>query len=160
MKQVIIRSFDPITDLDFFEKMYNDFETMYFIPLKKEIWTKDELVQRFTNQLPNKRLFVVEDVNSNQIIGEAGIYDYLSEPNQFELGYILYRSFWNMGYGKALCNYLIHKVFNEYNGEKVICRVDDTNLGSKLVSEANNMVVEKTEKLENDILLLVYSIDK
>lgn len=158
--KITIRNFDAKRDIDFLEKMYNDKDTMYFIPIKKELWTKEEVISRFTLSPPSKRLFVVVETMSNTVIGEAGIYDYENEQEVYELGYILYKDYWNKGYGKALCKLLIDKVFTEFNAKRVVCRVDKKNIGSIKTSEYNGMLLQKSEIAKNNIHLLTYTLDK
>ena len=158
--KITIRSFDIQKDVDFFEKMYNDNDSMRFIPLKKELWTKEELINRFATSPPNKRLFVVVDTIANTVIGEAGIYDYENESEVYELGYILHKDYWKKGFGKALCKFLIEKVFTEYKGKRVVCRIDAKNIGSIKTSEYNKMILQKSEIVKDNIHLLTYIIDR
>lgn len=159
MKNIRLRDFNSNEDIVFFENLYNKEENMRFIPFKKGTITKEDVMDRFSPK-SDRKLFVVTDIVTSSIIGEAGIYNYESFENEYELGYIMDCKYWNKGLGKEICATLIRKVFNELNGVKVICRMYQENVASIKVSEANNMILEREDVLDNGRTRLTYVLQK
>lgn len=159
MKNILLRDFNLTEDMVFFENLYNKEENMRFIPFKKRTITKEDIIDRFSPK-SDRKLFVITDIVTSSIIGEAGIYNYESFENEYELGYIMDCNYWNKGLGKEICATLIHKVFNELNGVKVVCRMYQENVASIKVSEANNMILEREDVLDNGRTRLTYVIEK
>jgi len=71
------------------------------------------------------------------IIGTAMIFNFDKEAKHAEIGYVLHKSYWRMGYGTESVALMSDFAFKSLNLHKLNARVVDANIGSARVLENN-----------------------
>ena len=80
--------------------------------------------------------FAVILKNSNKLIGSC---DLNIRGNEAEIGWILHRDYWKLGYGAELGNILLMFGFDELNLHRIFARCDAENIGSSRLMEKIGM---------------------
>jgi ribosomal-protein-alanine N-acetyltransferase len=121
-------------DFDSFKNMVSDVETMRYIT--GLAWTEAESRIQFDAMLAfnalEENLGFFKVVNQkNEFIGNCSLEYYKYDSAILEIGYVLKREFWRMGYGSAILQQLVHKAKNSYPSTEVIAIIDPENQASK-----------------------------
>lgn len=124
-------------------RIYNRKENMQYVSDGNYRWAKEELVakyRKFSQHIKDGYgIFAVESKDTNQIIGEAGLFNSFDDLSVLELGYIIDFAFWQQGYGTEICQGLIDYAFSTLKTERLIARMYAANQASVLVSEKCGM---------------------
>jgi len=130
-------------DLDFLLEIYSRKENMKYISDGRYKWTKEQLAEKYAKCNKNYEsgigVFAVCLIDSNTVIGEAGLFDSFDDTDKLESGYILDAVYWRQGFGKEICNGLIQYCFNNLRISTVISRMYAENEGSVILSERCGM---------------------
>ena len=125
-------------------RIYNSSKNMQFISDGKCKWSKDEIINKYEKINKNYALgfgiFVIKKKKTNEIVGEAGLFNSFSEASKLELGYIIDNKHWLKGYGKETCAGLIDYAFNTLNVTVLIARMYAKNVSSVVLSEKCGMI--------------------
>lgn len=144
-------------------EIYRDDEVMRFIPNSKRLWTRENLLVKYEKANVNYDLcfgiFAVICKDNKQLIGEAGLFDSFSNPNQLELGYILKSDYWRKGFGTEICKGLIHYGFSKLNLQKMVARMYQENLASVQLSRKCGMTKVKEGRDRNGDFFVQYEIN-
>jgi [ribosomal protein S5]-alanine N-acetyltransferase len=124
-------------------KVYNKKENMRYVSNGSYRWTFEQLAEKYerlnNNYVSGFGVFVVEEKNSGEIIGEAGLFDSFGIQSKLELGYIIDSKHWANGYGYEICMGLINYCFNDLRINSVIARMFSKNIASVKLSEKCGM---------------------
>lgn len=137
IRKVIAKDFDAI------HAIYTSPENMKYVSSGRYDWTKEEIIKKYEENNRNYDrgfgLFVVEHIESGEVIGEAGIFNSFQDTSVLELGYIIDRQWWGREFGTQICCALINYCFNYLGVKKVVARMYADNTGSVKVSEKSGM---------------------
>lgn len=162
-KRLKIRAFNQ-DDLQAMLLIYNDKNTMRYIPNANHSWNKYELEKKYLHHSAHYPygygLFVIEEKQSGQVIGEAGLFNSFDNVNNLELGYIIDRQFWRQGFGFEVCTALVNHAFTKLQCTQVRARMYDTNLASIYLAQKCKMQLEKIETADNGQCVRQYVIKK
>ncbi|WP_430615543.1 GNAT family N-acetyltransferase [Flavobacterium sp. JP2137] len=144
--------------------MYNDAQTMKYIPNNLVRWTEADLMEKWAAHVKNNGtgmgIYALIQRETGDFIGQAGVYNSFDNPKDLEIGYILGSRFWNEGYGTEICRGLINYCFCQLDAQHVSSRMYAHNIGSVRVSEKSSMqLVEKT-KMDDERYRLTYRITR
>ncbi|SJN41828.1 hypothetical protein FM120_13345 [Sphingobacterium faecium PCAi_F2.5] len=67
----------------------------------------------------------------NEFIGNCSLESYKYDAAILEIGYVLKREFWRMGYGTAILQQLVYKANNSYPNMDMIAIIDSENEASR-----------------------------
>jgi ribosomal-protein-alanine N-acetyltransferase len=140
--RLIIRDIQA-EDMDFLLEIYRRQENMKFISDGRCEWSKEQLTEKYekcnVNYASGFGIFTVCLIETNTVIGEAGLFDSFDDTDKLESGYILDAVYWRQGFGKEICNGLIQYCFNNLRISTVISRMYAENVGSVILSERCGM---------------------
>lgn len=75
-------------------------------------------------------------VNQNHVfIGNCSLERYTYDPAILEIGYVLKKEFWRMGYGSAICQNLLAEANRLYPELEVIAIIDPEHIASRALLE-------------------------
>jgi len=126
------------SDFDLFKTMVSDDETMKYIAGNG--WTESQARAHFDSMLEinckEEGLGFYKVVNQeNEFIGNCSLERYKYDPEILEIGYVLKKEFWRIGYGSAICQEILAKVNHLYPELEVIAIINPDNLASKILLE-------------------------
>ncbi|MCW3787414.1 GNAT family N-acetyltransferase [Plebeiibacterium sediminum] len=149
-------------DIGILLKIYNKEENMRYISSGRYDWSYAELEEKYTQINVNHKMgigiFTVELKETNEIIGEAGLFNSFDIPNILELGYIIDVLYWNKGFGKEILNGLIDYAFHSLKTKTLIARMYANNIASVKLSETCGMTKIKEELANNNHKVFVYEL--
>ncbi|QQD12631.1 GNAT family N-acetyltransferase [Sphingobacterium sp. UDSM-2020] len=130
-------------DFNYFKRLVSDLETMRYITGIE--WKEIEARLQFDAMLEinavEESLGFFKVVNQkNEFIGNCSLECYKYDAAILEIGYVLKREFWRMGYGSAILQRLVHKANNSFPGMDVIAIIDPENQASRKLLEKNGFV--------------------
>ena len=145
--KVLILAKAKMSDL---EDIYNNFwsqkETsryMLWTPLNSIEEAKERLIKVINYQKNNMAYFVYEK-KSGKAIGIAGMEEI--EPHVYEdAGIGFGKDYVGKGYGKQILKAFIDYIFNNLNGEKILCSCDRRNIRSAKMQLACGLKYSHTE---------------
>ena len=109
--------------------------------------------------------WVIEEVETNKVIGTCGFLNYEKEHHRIELGYDLNPKYWGKGIMKEAVSYIIHFAFMTMNMNKIEAKVEPENQASIKLLEKLNFYKEgvlRQHEFENGkfVDLAIFSILK
>ncbi len=135
---------------------------MQYIPHARSIWSRHDLENKFRSHSihypKGYGLFVIEELSTRQLIGEAGLFNTMNDECVLELGYILDHHFWGKGYGTEVCRALINHSFYQLNVKQVIARMYKANKASARLAEKCGMHLDMIEANGEGNCVLQYII--
>ncbi|MCT4647336.1 MAG: GNAT family N-acetyltransferase [Carboxylicivirga sp.] len=149
--------------IDHLLRIYNSDENMRFVSNGKSCWTKRELIDKYDKV--NKHydsgygIFTIQIKDTNEIIGEAGLFNSFNNLKKLELGYIIDHKFWQLGFGKETCFGLIKYAFNCLNAKTLIARMYAENTNSIKLVEKCGMVKTDSGLTEYGKEFFTYKIE-
>lgn len=131
------------SDFDKLLRIHNRKENMLYVSDGNYYWSKEQLIAKYQkfNKHADKGfgIFAVELKSTQQIIGEAGLFNSFDDASVLELGYIIDSAFWQQGFGTEICQGLIDYALGTPKTERLIARMYAANQASVLVSEKCGM---------------------
>ena len=97
-------------------EIYNVADNMKFILTGKSNWTLDELKNKWEiekyNSIKKTGFKIVKLKSNNNVIGECGLLK-TNKPitEELEIGYMIDKKYWGMGYCKEMLNELVNYAF-------------------------------------------------
>ncbi|WP_068475126.1 GNAT family N-acetyltransferase [Saccharicrinis aurantiacus] len=124
-------------------QIYNKQINMRYVSDGKCNWTLDELKQKYHRFNADKSfgigLWLVVLLDTDEIIGEVGLFNSFDTYKKLELGYIVDEAFWRRGYAYEICEALIHYSFSKLNIESLAARMYADNVASVKLAEKCGM---------------------
>jgi len=158
---LLIREFH-LDDLDKLLIIYNDEINMRYIPNASHNWSMEDLEKKYRKYAANYSkgygLYVIEELKTGHIMGEAGLFNTMNDENCLELGYIIDHRYCGEGYGTEVCMALINYCFQHLQRQQVIARMYKQNGASVRLAEKCGMQLESMEEVANGIQVLQYTI--
>jgi len=152
------------SDFDELLRIYNRKENMQYVSDGNYHWTKEQLIAKYRKFKKNAPegygIFTIELKDTNQIIGEAGLFNSFDNLSVPELGYIIDSAYWRQGFGTEICQGLIDYAFSTLKTEQLIARMYTANQASVLVSEKCGMKKVKNGFTPNGHEFLEYVISR
>ncbi len=144
--RLLIREF-TMADADDLHEILGDAETMLNLEPAYDFEKTKAFLQDFCI---GRRGAVAAENQSGKLIGYILCNEV--DPGEYELGWIIHRSFWRQGYAYEACKAVIDYVFRELNAHKVFAETIDgvksvglmQKLGMKLES------VQRSQTKDND----------
>ncbi len=144
------------TDLNNYHKWRSDEEIMRYSLLPRSLSLDDSFVYlaydvKSAIRTDRKYFFLAIVLKPNDIyIGDAGfILDKVNENGGVvEIGYFVYKEYWNKGYGTEATILIIDYIFENFNVHKIIANCDARNLSSEKVMIKAGMIKEGYFKKE------------
>lgn len=136
--------------------------------LYKEIGLNNNML-KFTGWNPYKNLIesrkIVEDkikdsyswiIDCNGVsVGSIGAYDYNADDKSIEIGYSIFESFWNKGFGKEALKLACEILFKDNGIDLIRAWAVEENIGSIRILEACGFIkkdiVDSTFEISNNI---------
>ncbi|MFA8433337.1 MAG: GNAT family N-acetyltransferase [Marinifilaceae bacterium] len=158
-KRLFIRELeekDPVELL----KIYNCQENMQYVSSGKWHWSKEELDEKLRKHTLNYPkgygIFMVEEKESGKLIGEVGLFNSFNSERELEIGYILDRKYWGLGFGSELINGLIEYGIDILRLHRIMARMYAQNLASARVCEKCGMRLVEKGVSESGVSYLEY----
>ena len=122
-------------------QVYSKQKNMQHISSGKYHWTLDELSRKYASLQKTEGfgIFAIYLKETDEIIGEAGLFNSFNSRRKAELGYIIDEAYWKKGLGTELCLLLINYCLTSTNFSILIARMYADNTGSINVSEKCGM---------------------
>ncbi|HZL12003.1 MAG TPA: GNAT family N-acetyltransferase [Prolixibacteraceae bacterium] len=141
-ERLLIRDIET-ADLSSLLQVYSKKENMEYVSNGNYKWTFEQLSEKYNKLNKNYSsgfgIFVVEEKDSSEIIGEAGLFDSFGKQSKLELGYIIDSKHWGKGYGYEISLGLINYCFHKLKTKSVIARMYSKNVASVRLSEKCGM---------------------
>jgi len=154
------------SDFELFKTMVSDDETMKYIAGSG--WTESQARVHFDSMLEvnckEEGLGFYKVVNQeNEFIGNCSLERYKYDPEILEIGYVLKKEFWRMGYGSAMCQEILAKASRLYPALEVIAIINPDNLASKILLEKHGFELYfrglEDDQLSEKFILKRLSVD-
>lgn len=162
-ERLVVREVKP-EDIGELLGVYSKPENMCFVSSGKYNWTKEELCEKYVEINKDYEfgfgIFVVEQKESEKIIGEGALFNSFKDHKKLELGYIIDSLYWKNGFGKEICKGLIDYAFVKLEVRVLIARMYAANNSSVRLSEKCGMTRIEEGIAENGERFFVYEIKK
>lgn len=114
--------------------------------------TRDYIEEMIRREAAGTHLYASIVLKStNKIIGTAMIFNFDSNANHAEIGYVFDKDFWGKGYGTETVELMNDFSFQVLNLHKLYANVIDANIGSARVLQKNGYELEGRLK-DNDFI--------
>lgn len=158
---LLIREFQP-DDLKDLLIIYNNEINMRYIPNASRNWSVEDLEKKYQKHSKNYPkgygLYVIEELKSGYVLGEAGLFNTMHDEHCLELGYIIDHRHCGKGYGTEVCMALIHYCFQQLHMQQIKARMYKVNVASIRLAEKCGMHLELREEIGNGLQVLQYTI--
>jgi RimJ/RimL family protein N-acetyltransferase len=160
-ERLLLRPFQE-DDLDLYARMVGDAAVMRFIGDghthdREEAWKG--IAQMLGHwQLRGYGLWALEERESGQLVGRAGLYNPEGWPG-LEVGWLLARSYWGRGYATEAGRASLDYVWRELGADRVISLIYPENTASIRVAERLGETFERTIT-RDDKPVSIYGIDR
>jgi RimJ/RimL family protein N-acetyltransferase len=149
-ERLILRPFKN-SDAQSFEAIYGDPQTMTF--MLGGVKSKDETAASIGRKIRHREeygigLWCMIDKASDSVIGQCGL-AWLEEINDIQIGYLVARKFWNMGYATEAVRASLKFGFTALKMCRVSAIVHPENIGSRRVLVKSGMDFAKDSTLWN-----------
>lgn len=144
-ERLLLRELEP-TDLDFVAEMLADPEVMRYYP---KTHTRSEAKEWLDRQLSRYArdghgLWLAQQRESLAPVGQVGLMlQRVEGAPQFEIGYLLHRRYWGIGYATEAGLGVRRHAFEERGLKRVISLVRPVNLPSQAVARRLGMAPER-----------------
>ncbi len=151
-------------DYSFFYSLYNNEINMKYISSGKYCWTENEINNKLLEHIQLNRkgygIFALQELNTNSLIGEVGLFDSFKNEKSLELGYIIDSKFWNQGFGYEACKLLIEYAFDKLNVNNLVARMYKENIASIRIVEKCNLKIKNSNYSETGKEYFTYEIKR
>jgi ribosomal-protein-alanine N-acetyltransferase len=133
-------------DITYLHPLESDPEVKrYFPDGARERAKTEDMIRRFIANYEQRKLpcFLMFDLESDEFIGRAGFG--LAESGETEVGYVLHKKFWGMGYASEAVTALLEYAKKHIDVDYIIAYADVPNIGSTRVMEKCGMTYYKTD---------------
>ncbi len=112
-----------------YTKWFNDFEILKNLLFSYGIYAKENEMAYIESAIKeSKPVFDIIDIQTNNLIGNVGLFDINNIDRKAELGIIIgEKDYWNKGYGTEAINLILDYGFNLLNMNNIMLRVYDYN---------------------------------
>lgn len=145
-------SLNDIEDIHFYA---SDEDVKRFIgwSLMKDLSeTKKHIETMMAREINGTHLYASVALKSNhKVIGTVMLFNFDTEANNAEVGYVFSKDYWNQGYGTESMSLINNFGFNSLKLHKLIARVTDANIGSSRILEKTGYTLEGNLKDHNFI---------
>jgi ribosomal-protein-alanine N-acetyltransferase len=162
-KRLLLREF-LAEDLPVLHVILSDPITMSFWPEPFSLERTEEWIQRSIASYAKNRFgrWAVKLKKNGRIIGDVGIM--LAEIDghaERDLGYIVYKDFWNNGYATEAALACVEYAFNSLGIKRLVAIMSHDNIASARVAEKTGMKRKKEflYKKNRDVLTYLYAIE-
>ncbi|HEY9802954.1 MAG TPA: GNAT family N-acetyltransferase [Leptolyngbyaceae cyanobacterium] len=130
-------------DFDDLFRLYSDTEVMKYLSPRSREQTEASLRKHIQHwQEHNLGMWAVVDKQSGKMIGRCGL-GFLDNTPEVELGYVLDKSYWNMGLGTEASIATLNYGFLTINLERIVAIANPANIASRRVIEKVGMKYQK-----------------
>ncbi len=156
----------PITkkDLPALLSIHCKKENMQFVSDGKYHWTIQDLEDKYFNTPSSSSklplYFVVCLKESDEVIGEAALFNYNNDLCNIELGYIIDYKHQNRGLGYELCNVLINYCFLHLNAAIITARMYAENKPSVSLAKKCGMSILQIFNAPNGNKAFIFQLKK
>ncbi|BCL33668.1 GNAT family N-acetyltransferase [Nostoc sp. MS1] len=132
--------------LDDFEdlfRLYSDVEVMKYLSPRSREQTQASLIKHIQQwQEHNLGMWAVVHKQSSKLIGRCGL-GFLDNTHEVELGYVLDKSYWNLGLGTEASIATLNYGFLTIKLKRIVAIANPQNIASRRVIEKVGMKYEK-----------------
>ncbi|MEW8956996.1 GNAT family N-acetyltransferase [Clostridium sp.] len=127
-------------------KLTNDEEVMryYGMGAYNNIDEAEEEIKWFLNLSEEDKgvRWVIADRDSNNYVGDVGIFNLSKNHNRIEIGFKLNKEYWNKGIMRECIKRVLEFGFNEKRYNRIEALVDKRNIGCKKTLESNGFKLD------------------
>lgn len=132
-----------LDDLDDLFSLYSDAEVMKYLSPRNREQTEASLLKHIQHwQAHNLGMWAVVHKQSGKMIGRCGL-GFLDNTPEVELGYVLDKSYWNMGLGTEASIATLNYGFLTIKLERIVAIARPENIASRRVIEKVGMKYQK-----------------
>ncbi|WP_414754979.1 GNAT family N-acetyltransferase [Anabaena sp. CCY 9910] len=132
-----------LDDLDNLFRLYSDTEVMKYLSPRSREQTEASLRKHIQHwQAHNLGMWAVVHKQSGKMIGRCGL-GFLDNTPEVELGYVLDKSYWNMGLGTEASIATLDYGFVTLKLERIVAIARPENIASRRVIEKVGMKYQK-----------------
>jgi RimJ/RimL family protein N-acetyltransferase len=148
-----------LDDLDYLFTLYSDPEVMRFLSSRTKEQTQASLCKHIQHwQKHDFGMWAVIHKDSSKIIGRCGL-GFLENTLEVELGYVLDKSYWNMGLGTEAGQATLKYGFEEIQLDRIVAIALPENIASIRVIQKVGMKYQKDAHFYN-LDVVYYSITR
>lgn len=139
-KTVFFKKFTP-NDFNYYFKLVSNYEVMKMITEKS--LTEEEALKDFNKIIEMNSIHPVLGIykvfnSTNEFVGLGKLEIDDAQDSEAELGYMLLPSYWGMGLGSIIAEYLIKLAKEQKRLKKLTAIIDPANIGSRKILIKNN----------------------
>ncbi|MDM1521545.1 GNAT family N-acetyltransferase [Myroides odoratimimus] len=149
-------------DLNDLLKIHNSPDTMKWIPSRANHWDSDALRNKYAKNdllysqgLGIYKISLTHNSRTN-IIGEILLLKYTDQEEKIEIGYIIYKDYWQKGYGTELLYGIELFIQQKYASKILIAQLYESNISSRKLLEKMNYSLIDRQELDNNTYKLLY----
>jgi ribosomal-protein-alanine N-acetyltransferase len=132
-----------LDDFDDLFRLYSDVEVMKYLSPRSKGQTQVSLIKHIQQwQDHNLGMWAVVHKQSGKLIGRCGL-GFLDNTPEVELGYVLDKSYWNLGLGTEASIATLSYGFLTIKLERIVAIANPQNIASRRVIEKLGMKYEK-----------------
>ncbi|MEA5564086.1 GNAT family N-acetyltransferase [Anabaena sp. UHCC 0399] len=140
--RLILRHFS-LDDFDSLFRLYSDAEVMRYLSPRTKAQTQASLIKHIQHwQEHNLGMWAVVYKDSGKMIGRCGL-GFLDTTPEVELGYVLDKSYWNMGLGTEASQATLKYGFLKVKLDRIVAIARPENIASRRVIEKVGMKYQK-----------------
>lgn len=151
-----------LKDVDDMFCYYSNPEMMKFTSTEVHTSKEETLARivKLSNSFNSKKgiAWVIEDKESNRVIGDIGIYYITKDYKKAGIGFNIAQTYWNKGYGTQALTLVLRHAITKMNINRIeaTCKVD--NIASARVMEKSGMHYEGTLRQYSDKNGMYYDV--
>ncbi|WP_427159349.1 GNAT family N-acetyltransferase [Aliinostoc sp. HNIBRCY26] len=124
-------------------RLYSDTEVMRYLSLRTQEQTQESLIKHIQHwEKHNFGMWAVVHKDSCKMIGRCGL-GFLEDTPEVELGYVLDKSYWNMGLGTEASQATLKYGFLTVQLDQIVAIARPENIASRRVIEKLGMRYQK-----------------
>ena len=146
--KILLRKPEP-DDLEALYSLKNDEESSALLGGFSTGFYKEAISDwiKFHNKAANEVLYMIQDIESEKLIGHVGFYNINYRVRKAEFAILIAdKNFRGKGYGDLCTKYMINYGFNQLNLNRIELSVLTTNINAIVLYEKNGFVKEGVQK--------------